>query len=330
MSVAPPAITQVPALPRGVLAHLLDRVGGANPLSPRHRLGDASPITRVQRGQLESFGLVERGPGELVVSAGFAAVAQVVLEPHSVVDLRIWNGLDVASVRACLNHETGVAVNEVSDMVVISGPVTPKSLGGLLTPVLSGTDPDLDPGVSLDLHLATGDALAFAAVFEAARAAVAAGVPPAALPIEAVIDHAAPDPTVPAPDDLRLITRLIGGVTSMPGGEETRASLQKLTTTELITIESTAVTPAEVLVALAGLFPPGAPGWRWQRTTQHDGELTTWSDHLVLIGVAGAALRIAPGAPGHISIVTVDTKQRVTGLAAELAVLHNPPGRAGE
>ncbi len=330
MSVAPPTITQVPAIPAGVLAHLLDRVGGANPLSPRHRLGDSSPITRVQRGQLESFGLVDRGSGELTVSPAFADIARVILEPHSVVDVRLWNGLDVASVRAVLSHETGVAVNEVNGMVVISGPVTPKSLGGLLAPVLPGTDRHLDPGVSLDLHLTVVDTLAFAAVFEATRSALALGVPTTGLPLDAVIAHSTPDPTSPSADDFRLLTRIMGRATSLPTAEQISTSLHTLASTGLVTIDGATISPAEVLVALAGLFPPEMPGWRWQRTTQHAGELTTWSDHLVITGVAGAALRIAPGAPGHLALATVTTAERVSGLASELAVLHNPPGRTGE
>lgn len=322
MSVAPPVEHQVPSMPASVLAALLDAVGPANPMSPRPRWGEApdalDPRTQVQ---LQVHGLIDEDGRP---RPAFADIARVILEPHSVIDLRFWHESGSWALRGVLAEDAGVAINETGDEVIISGPVTPTRIGELVAGFLPGTALELDPGVELDTHLSTTDALVLAAVIEAQRAspdAAAAWLPVAEL--RAMVDA---DAASMRADDLRLITRVIGGVAVPPDAASIDTAIERLVSTEVIERDERGIAASPSLIAIAAFLGAQAPGWRWQRATQHEPASSTWTDQIVLIGAGGLQVRVVAGSPGHVVIQTVRPRDLAEMMAAELALLHRPPG----
>lgn len=321
MTVAPPVDHQVPSMPASVLAALLDAVGTPNQISPRPRWGEPTSLSPHTRVQLQLHGLIDDHGAP---RPAFADIARVILDPHSVVDLRFWHATGSWSLRGVLAEDAGVAINETGDDVVISGPVTPARIGELVTQLLPGTALDLDPGVELDTHLPATDALVLAAVIEAQRGAGAGG--PSWLTGAELTDLVRAEAVTLRADDLRLLTRVIGGVAAPPDATAIDRSVERLRSTGIIEHSDRGVGATPSLVAVAAFLGETAPGWRWQRSTLHEPGSSTWTDQIVLIGAGGLQLRVVGGSPGHVVLQTVRPRDLIQVMAAEMALLHRPPG----
>lgn len=311
-------------IPHQTLAFVLDQVGPAGPLSPRHRLGDPREPNVRQRVELAVCGYTVSAEDPSVIDS-FRPTAETILAPTSVVDLRIWQGFESAWTHVAFRDLHGIGVTDSGTRTVLTGPVEPADLAALIVPLLAASAAaEISPGIELELHATAAMAAGLAAALDAARQAAVHGAPIDRLPIASVLDAAVAPIDSMGAGSLRLHTRVLARETSIPDREEVGEGLRRLAAEGVIDIDQTSVSLSAPLAGLARLLPTHVAGFRWQRRTiQDDGALVTTTDRIVSFGNAGLIVEVGLGATGHVGwrVISVDEAQR--NLATELALLSN-------
>jgi hypothetical protein len=311
----------LPVIPRGLLAYLLDQVGPAGPLSPRHLMGDPVAPNRRQRVELAVGGYTSSAddPSPL---ASFVPVASRMLEPTTVIDLRVWQGLDAAWSHIVFDGIDGLTVTEAGTGVVITGGVGPTDVADLVVPLIGAAErQDIEPGVELEVHIDAASAAAFSPVLAATREAARRGAPAGGLPIATVLDHAvAPIDSMPAAS-LRLQSRIMSRASGIPDRDEVGLGLRRLADSGMIRMDQRSVTASAPVEGIARLLPTHVAGYRWQRRTMHDGDVASTTDRIVNIGEAGLLFEVGLGAEGHVAWRTISAETARRCLATELAIL---------
>ena len=314
-------VERLAPIPHQTLAYLLDQVGEPGALSPRHRLGEpAAPSVR-QRVELAVCGYTQSADDPTVLDS-FRPIAQTLLDPTSVVDVRVWHGIHVAWNHTALRGLHGVGITDDGSRSVIAGPVGPADLAELVLPLLEvAKSARAEPGVEFAMVVDAETAAALAAVLDAARQAASDGSPESALPITAVVDAAiAPADTLVA-GSLRLHSRIMSREPGIPDRAGVGAGLRRLADADVIALDQTSVHLTATTAALARLLPLHTGAFRWQRRTLDDVHGSTVTDRIVSVGDAGLILEVALAAPGFVAWHTRTPDEALQALAAELAFL---------
>lgn len=303
-------------IPAPLLAWLLDLVGPPGELSIRTTLGDPVEPTVGQRVELAVHGFTE-SPDSPAPSARFARIAERLLDPSSLIDVRLWLGTTTTWTTVSLDERGGLTVTEANGMVSIAGPVDDADLAALIGPTLAAIDATGErPGVELEAHLSGPTAGALATLMDLVRARTRQGLPIEPILVDRVIREARRPAGVLPPGSMRLQTMLMSRAATPPTADAVEDGIAQLARLDFVHVHSGAVTIAPQVIGVAQLLPMSCTGMRWQRRSFHrEHQLTTLTDRIIDFGHAGLIVEVAPGAEGHVVIRTntpADVRSMIT------------------
>ncbi len=323
------ALTTYPKMHRAVLARLLDLAGSGGTLSPRRLMGGAGELSPEQLTELYTIGVLESPRASAdALSARFRRVAEVLLDPHTNLTLRMW-GLAQACAETNVQFPRnpvdgeGVLLNQLDGHYQIGAFLDDRNLLALLRPVMP---PDVPPAVDYDFeaHLDAPVAAVLVGLLDLLRIAsrVHADTGGVAFYAEDITGYLAGRWGVS--DFYQLITYLppTGLMAAPPTPYEVEVALTRLLATDMIEeVATNQYSLAPALQPLIRLTAQAEAGVQWQRVSLlANGELLA-AHRIFVFGDGGFILGFSPAVVGRVHIARVTPDQYADFFVQELSTL---------
>ncbi len=131
-----------PDIPRSVMATLLDIAGKPKGISPRPLMGEPLKLNQKQISELSRWEIIVLSKtGGISLSHRFARVSEVLLDPHTNINFRIWGNNNICAETSILfpgfiMEGNGVILNQIGSYYRIRAFVDDSSIFDLMHPIL--------------------------------------------------------------------------------------------------------------------------------------------------------------------------------------------------
>ena len=336
------AITIIyPDIPRSVLARLLDLAGKSDGISPRPLLGEPAILNTDQLSELYAGGYIDLPEkGAVQLSRAFNQVAQMLLNPHTNVTLRIWGKDSVCGETNIqfprdMIQGKGVILNQIGSMYRISAFVEDSDVTKLFSQSFPiGKEQDID--FAFEGQFDGSVAAVLFGVLDLARNHVKSGMRPGesiidyGFSVQQLYDYLSKNWGWTGFKDLLTYIVPAGIMPEPPSLLQTVDGLRSLVKVGLLHEDKKdrfSIFPG--LEPLVNLTVKLQSGIQWQRVARMDsGELVA-SNRIYLFGDRAFILCLTPTVAGRVYIARAK-KQEITDFILDeiTAGLNNAPARA--
>lgn len=330
------SLTVFSDIPRSVLALLLDGVGKPSSMSPRLLMGDSGTIGPREKAELYAGGFIQvPGKAKVGLTPQFVKAARVLLNPHTILNIRIW-GKDAVCGETNIQFPRdimtgdGVILNQIGRMYRISAFVddsTVVKLAGQAVPEPAEQDLQFEFKAHLDNPVA---AILFAVV-DLARAQAAKKSGPILKMVfntSDVYTYMYNRWTLTGFKDLITYVAAVGIMTEAPSLTDTVDGLRVLSQAGLLKeTRKDSYSLTQAIEPLARLTVGQPSGLQWQRVCLMDNGDQLVTNRTYIFGDKSLMLCLAPTVKGRMYISRVRRKEITDFLADEVMFTLAPVGQ---
>ncbi len=316
-----------PSLPPSLLAALLDATGQPSGLSIRPSLGDPTPIDVHQRVALHANDMTTdpRVDAPLQFTPVFHNALVTLRAPTTVVDIRMWGGIDTAHTTVFLGDRR-IGGASCSDWIdggyQVTAPIEAADVVDYVAPFLGSISDDAP--AELDAHLDADTLRVLGALLDG-------GGPPRS--IGGLHHHLQRQgPELDRSELADVIGVVVRDLTPISRAR-IESAVTRLDDIDFVQRASEGVALADPLARLAEAMLPVSAGLRWQRRSRvqtDDGPLDLSADLTLVMGPDGVTLLLTRTALGWAHATVVTSAQAADVLAKDLTSMSAPELIAAE